>query len=295
MRDTFRTLRTRLTGQPILVIGTVLAMAWLVCCVLAWTVPKASLDPYRLGSHVGFLPVQLLTYSFLVSSLYGLLIGFFQLFAVVIISKDVLSADGFVRMYSVGTIGGGFLLYVLTGWLMPEAQGDFSGPWVSLVTMLSAIAVLSPQYRGLIFGDRIASFVARRPGAVFLWLFALYELSIALLQMRDTDLGFFQYFQNYSFHWWKAYALVEIGILVQILRTPLRVRTLIALIVLPDVLLMLLVLANLGGGAARGNLVFLLAEFTAIAVGVVYGFAERKWGQDARHRSRQPHWIGQRP
>jgi membrane associated rhomboid family serine protease len=261
--------------RQIAVIGKLIGAAWIICSIVAWVLPNGVVRPYRLGTAGGFLPLQLLTYSFLNAHLYYLVVELLWLAGVVSVAKEVLGADGFIRIYSLGTVGGGLLLYLI----VPTPEGGFLGPWVGLATMLAAIAVLKPTYRTHFFGVAIARFVAPRVMVSFLGLLLLRELGDILWLAKETaTFNLASYLRELHFAAGLLWKVLDAAIFVFALKSRLRLTVVLCLMVLPHALWLLWVVL-FARGSAGDALVFTLAMTAGIGVGFLYGFVERWSGR----------------
>ncbi len=135
------------------VIGLGIGITWLVVGILLLTgvVEAADTASLELGNPTGLLPIQLVTYSFLHNDALRLVFDLLWLIGLVNICKDSVTPAGFVRLYSLGAIGGG-LVYLLLVYLFGD-QPALTGGTVPLVTMLGALAVLQPRREVLVFGS----------------------------------------------------------------------------------------------------------------------------------------------
>ncbi len=129
--------------------GAVIAAVWVVVYAIAFVSVEPIL-PFTLGYDKGFTLVQLSSYSFIHFSLRHLTFDLIWLGGLINIGRKHLSLAGFIRVYSLGAIGGGLIRLSLL-WLFGE-EGYVVGANLPILTMLGAMTVLE-QDRVSIFED----------------------------------------------------------------------------------------------------------------------------------------------
>lgn len=129
--------------------GVVIATVWVIVAAIAVNAVNPIL-PFTLGHDKGFIPVQISSYSFIHFSFGHLIFDLIWLGGLINIGRRHLSLAGFIRVYSLGAIGGGLIRLSLL-WFFGEA-GFVVGANLAILTMLGAMAVME-QDRVSIFGE----------------------------------------------------------------------------------------------------------------------------------------------
>ena len=145
--------------KQIKTIGWMIGIGWVGASVAASVTgnglpaeQQPALVYYALGHHhysQGFLPVQLLTYSFIHTLNLHLVLNLITLHATVNISRLCLTPAAFIRLYSLGSILGG-LVFLLMSASAAQPQA-LIGAGTALMAMIGAVAVLQPQVKILFF------------------------------------------------------------------------------------------------------------------------------------------------
>jgi membrane associated rhomboid family serine protease len=166
-------------ANRVVVAGTVIGAAWVVLGALTLTgaVGPDAVAPFILGAADGFLPMQLLTYPFVHESPYELAFNLLWLVGLVNISRQCQAADGFVRIFSLGVVGGG-LAYLLVCGLLGRVY-PLTGGLLPLTTMLGALAVVHGGPVCL-FGETF------QRTAAFLWREYRAAIAVALVVLGLT-------------------------------------------------------------------------------------------------------------
>jgi membrane associated rhomboid family serine protease len=161
------------TGSPesqrqIRIAACVLAAGWVIGTIIGKAQARpADISAYTLGG-AGFVPVQLVTYSFLHFSVSFAALNLAMLLGISNLASRALSAEGFLRVYSLGAVGGGLLYLLAVRLVGAEERAYTAGPSIALATMLAAMAILRSKARVRFFG----AWAAAHPFLVFALLAA---------------------------------------------------------------------------------------------------------------------------
>jgi len=134
----------------VVLIAAIITAAWLVVAamLLGKLIPSDKLPSYALGSDQGFLPLQLLSYSFIHLSAFELTYSLIWFWGLVNLCRRCCGPAGFIRIYSLGAVGGS-LIYLLLLWLLGIEKGVNGeivyGAMLPNVALLGALAVLEPR------------------------------------------------------------------------------------------------------------------------------------------------------
>jgi hypothetical protein len=126
-------------------IGVILGVLWVLIGlpVAIGIVKPENIEAYQLGSKGGALWLQLMLYPFLGFSLNGLLFNLVWLAGLVRVARQCLTPAGFIRLYTLGTIGSGLIYWLLSRYLI-AGEGRLTGSYLALITVHSALATLAP-------------------------------------------------------------------------------------------------------------------------------------------------------
>jgi membrane associated rhomboid family serine protease len=259
-------LRRRIVG-----IGMGIAVAWLVVGVvaIAKVVPGGLIAPFTLGDADGLVPLQLFSYSFIHLQAYPLLLDLVWLAALVNLCARCLNPVRFLRLYSLGAVGGG-ACHLAVSWLTGE-QEPLVGGTFALLTLLGALAYLEPRRRVFILGEPLSISFSELPQRLI--HSALFVLLMGLVGYAG-ELGQFDAGLRTVLTWH-----LELVILTII---PFAVRwTAISWVVMRGIHIGVLLWE---GGDYRHPLLY--TPIIALAAGVVYAVVERLWQRGSGYTPR---------
>ena len=159
-------------------IGWFLGLSWVAVTIGLQFVPFKTAEPYTLGGEGGWLPLQLASYSFLHFAWDHLISDLIMLAGLVRLAGDYLRPEGFVRVYTLGAVGGGALrvwMASLLGRGPLESLGV--GPWLALDTLFVVLAALDPTRRVFFLGEKAAETI-RGGGWLLLGVLGVFYYSI---------------------------------------------------------------------------------------------------------------------
>lgn len=252
--------------------GVVLVWATVAVLVHSHVLTPVVIERYALGGQGGFLPVQLLTYSFLTpptsSPFWSAVVVVFSsawILGVVSNSAHWMDTWEFVRLYSIGTLGVGLLCWGLAG--MDATDPVIYGRWEMVISlMLGTAATRDPKQVGYVWGQTIKEGLSRwEKGAVLWWLGLFFTatyianpaVSLADSTVRGTVLCLF----FLSWLIWPVLAVVP-GSTVAMLVAWCLWRS------IPVV--------NSGLWLERMPIAALVETYAPVAVGLAYGFVLRR-------------------
>lgn len=136
--------RIKAPGQ-ITRIGAVITAAWVIIAAPVVFKPLSivKLLPYALGHKEGFFTLQLISYSFIHMSVLHLAVDLAWFWALLNILKHQLSTPGFIRIFSLGTLGSGAILKALF-WFFAQ-EGQVVGAFWAILSMLGALTLTYPE------------------------------------------------------------------------------------------------------------------------------------------------------
>jgi hypothetical protein len=260
-------------------IGLALGALWLVVglAVISGVLGRETVEAYRLGSEKGELWMQLMLYPFVSFSAGGLLVNLVWLAGLVRVARRRLTPAGFIRIYSLGTVGVGLMYWALSNYLA-GGQRTLTGSYLALFTLHGALTVPAPDET--LFPN----------GGMFTDMKPLLMFSYVVCAAFDSL-------------WGRGVPLGSTVIVIEAIGTV--VPTMIVLGLMASVRLrwwgVLLLLSDLWfgvwlqivGAMSQGFglmvslfLVFILGEVVALAVGLLYGWAEKLYSKhEARLRA----------
>lgn len=257
-------------------IGIAIGASWLFVTVVNYLVSFDVLKPYALGSPEGFVPVQIISYSFLHFGVEHLIFDLLWLWGLVNISRHCLATDGFVRSYSLGTAGGG-LTYLFFLWLFVEQIGIsvgesegliFFGGHLGLLTMLAAYAVLRPDLKLYFLGETLADLLRRKMGVIIILLIIGFFISHRDIAHYPNS---FRVFVVFDF-------VITYGLLIWISIAPRTVKWIAIVLILSSLAFSLAAVVSFPGA----NLVRFLTKLAGLVAGVLYGLFEKLWARIAK-------------
>lgn len=265
----------------ITVIGVMLGVLWLVVGlpVAFGLVSRETIETYQLGSKQGTLWLQLMLYPFLSFSLNGLLFNLVWLAGLVRVAREYLTPAGFIRLYSLGTLGSGLIYWLLSRYLI-GGEGRLTGSYLALMTVHGALATLAPDEE-LLPGWKKTSPEKPALRSILLFAFAVSFLIDARYIFRT---GVTASFLTLDVVGWALPALIVLGLMGS-----LRLKWWLVALLLSDLW------SPLWFGIAQSlqwfglrfyfsyALVFFLNELAAVGLGWIYGRAEKFY---AKHEAR---------
>jgi hypothetical protein len=276
-------------------VGVVLGVLWLIAglTVMLGLVSPETIDAYRLGSGKGTKWIQLMLYPFVNYSAASLLFNLVWLSGLVRVARRHLTPAGFIRIYSLGTIGVGLIYWLLSKYLM-GGQKFLSGSYLALFTIYGTVAAmgsnetLTPQPYAILKHPFLFAYV----GCVFIDSLLLSQGS-AMPFFNPTDgpgsLAQTVIMLNRQIGLPPILAFVHLvpTALLLYLMADVRLQWWVVLLLLSDLWLVLwLKLVGMlfpeVSIAASFFLVFILAEVVALAVGLLYGWAEKLYARPTR-------------
>lgn len=274
-------------------LGVAIGALWIVAFIAQLFVPAARISPLSLSARGGNAFVQLATYSFFHWSLLYLVEDLVWLAGVVWLARQRASAEVFVRLYSVGTIGGGGL-WLLVAWIMSRIEGgrlfstDYAvgGGAIALVTMIGALAALPGDQSTFFLGPDGARISRERIGTILLALGILYVLSDAAVnrifnpQIAWTPLSFLGSLTLRSL-FDRLYDVGDIAATFYVIRNRLPVSRIAPTLVAPFIVLSF-AHAVLGEGRSAVMNPFFYAYATGLILGTAYAVVERFFTHHAR-------------
>jgi len=245
-------------------VGGIIGVLWVVVYAVS-LIPgflfREVLSKYALTPH-GFLPLQLCAYSFLHFRLYDLLYDSTMLIGIVRIAQRCLSFKGFIRVYSLGVLGGGLLLILLA-----KVTSDYSFWGFSLVstTLLGAILALTPMTRLYFLGNDLI--VKRLTWEVNVICGGLIIIGTILhTGIRSAVEGSTISIQTVTFN------VIQMLAFWLVVVVNLPVYAIVILLFAPKISALAAVYWMFHN---RVSLLFLLAVLGCFAAGILYGFVER--------------------
>lgn len=207
-------------------IGVILGVLWVLIGLPVATgiVKPETIETYQLGSKGGALWLQLMLYPFLGFSLNGLLFNLVWLAGLVRVARQCLTPAGFIRLYTLGTIGSGLIYWLLSRYLI-AGEGRLTGSYLALITVHSALATLEPNEE-LLPGWRKTSPEKPALRSFFLFAFAVTFFIDARYIFRA---GVTASFLTLDVVGWALPALIVLGLMAS-----LRLKWWLVLLVLSD-------------------------------------------------------------
>lgn len=123
-------------------IGIGIGIIWIVVSIL-FKFSSQSVTKYALCAPDGLLLVQLLTYSFIHFFGLHLIFHLVALFWIISYAKMCLSLHSFIRLYSLGSIGGG-IIYILMNQIL-ENTIPIIGAGIPIMACIGALVVMAPR------------------------------------------------------------------------------------------------------------------------------------------------------
>ena len=279
-------------------IGVVLGLLWLIAglLIMIGVIPLENVDAYQLGSEKSAIWIQLMLYPFINYSAGSLMFNLVWLCGLVRVAGRHLKAAGFIRVYSLGTLGVGLMFWLLSKYLT-GGQTNLSGSYLTLLTVGGAIAALAPNE--ILLPQRQQDGVPRSTILMVVFLVCIY-LDFKLLFSRSNMSSFVVsggssslepavMIANQQVSSRSIFALVPlVPTALMLYLTPyVRLKWWIVLLLLCDLWLIawlkLVEKFLYVHVASRFLLVFILSEGVALAVGLLYGWTEKLY---AKHESR---------
>lgn len=170
---------------------------WVVVAVLIHlrVFPAEVVERYALGGEDGFLPVQLLTYSFLIhpnmSPAWSFIIIAFNtawLMGLAEMASEWMDALEFTRLYSAATVGVGLLCWSVARNYDPETVTF--GTLATVSTMIGAVTAYAPGSRGYIWGENARKWLTEPRKRIATWIWIIIGgIFIARSISGITDMG----------------------------------------------------------------------------------------------------------
>jgi membrane associated rhomboid family serine protease len=274
--------------RQIRLMGKVIGAAWLTASLPAILMGFEATLPYRLGGKGGSMLIQLMTYSMIHLSPFYLLFDLVWLAGVVQLAERRLAADAFVRLYSVGTIGGG-LIFLGLEWLAltvvragPSQESiGLSGGFIALATMLGALSRVGDSSAEYLLGEAAARWVRGRFGPLA-GAYGAALLGFHLFQTLRAGLPFGTAFSSF-FEIWRLEDAGTFVALCIVLARQHRPWGVLTWFVVPELVALTIIYVVVLPSLADSRVwTWMIAVVAGLVVGMGYGSAERAFARHAR-------------